>query len=108
MMDGPPPPLIGVRVLDLTQALAGPMATRLLADLGAEVIKIEIPGTGDSSRRMGTNYPAGESLYFMTFNRNKKSIALDLRRPKGVRSSTGWRKCRMWSSTTSGQALQSA
>ena len=83
MMEGPPPPLMGVRVLDLTQALAGPMATRLLADLGAEVIKIEIPGTGDSSRRMGTNYPEGESLYFMTFNRNKKSISLDLRNPRG-------------------------
>ncbi len=90
MMDGPPSPpegirapLEGIRVLDLTQALSGPMATRLLADLGAEVIKIEIPGTGDSSRRMGTNYPEGESLYFMTFNRNKQSITLDLRNAKG-------------------------
>ncbi len=79
----PTPPLEGVRVLDLTQALAGPMATRLLADMGAEVIKIEIPGAGDASRRMGTNYPAGESLYFMTFNRNKKSMTLDLRNAKG-------------------------
>ncbi len=83
MMDVPTPPLAGIRVLDLTQALSGPMATRLLADLGAEVIKVEIPGTGDTSRRMGTNYPAGESLYFMTFNRNKKSITLDLRSAKG-------------------------
>ena len=78
-----PAPLAGVRVLDLTQALSGPMATRLLADLGAEVIKIEIPGTGDAARRMGTTYLAGESLYFMTFNRNKQSIALDLTNPRG-------------------------
>ncbi len=76
-------PLAGIRVLDLTQALSGPMGTRLLADLGAEVIKIEIPGIGDAARRMGTNHPAGESLYFMTFNRNKKSMTLDLRNPQG-------------------------
>ena len=93
----PAAPLAGIRVLDLTQALSGPMATRLLADLGAEVIKIEIPGTGDSSRRMGTNYPAGESLYFMTFNRNKQSITLDLRNPQAhASSSIAWPRCPTW------------
>ena len=76
-------PLSGFRVLDLSQALSGPMASRLLADLGADVIKIEPPVTGDSARRMGTTYIEGESLYYMTFNRNKRGIVLDLRSQEG-------------------------
>jgi crotonobetainyl-CoA:carnitine CoA-transferase CaiB-like acyl-CoA transferase len=71
--------LAGVRVLDLTRMLAGPYATMLLADLGAEVIKVEDPA-GDPIRRMGPPFePDGRSPYFMAINRNKKSVVLDLR-----------------------------
>ena len=76
-------PLSGIRVLDLSQALSGPASTRMLADLGAEVIKVEPPGTGESARRMGTSFLNGESLYYMTFNRNKKGITLNLRTDAG-------------------------
>jgi CoA:oxalate CoA-transferase len=75
-------PLNGVRVLDLTRVLAGPYATLILGDLGAEVIKIERPGNGDDSRAFGP-FLAGESLYFMSLNRNKKSIVLDLKSENG-------------------------
>ncbi len=75
-------PLKGIRVLDLTRVLAGPYATLILGDLGAEVIKIERPGNGDDSRAFGP-FLEGESLYFMSLNRNKKSIVLDLRLEKG-------------------------
>ena len=78
-------PLSGIRVLDLSQALAGPMCTRMLGDLGAEIIKIEPPGVGEASRRLGTSYMGGESVYFMIFNRNKKGITLDLRTGEGRR-----------------------
>lgn len=76
--------LQGVRVLDLTRVLAGPFGSALLADLGAEVIKIETPGTGDPTRAMG---PAahGSTAYFVSTNRNKRGITLDLRRPEGQR-----------------------
>jgi CoA:oxalate CoA-transferase len=70
--------LEGIRVLDLTRVLAGPYATMVLADLGAEVIKIEIPGTGDDSRQFGP-YCNGESAYFMSLNRNKRSITMNLK-----------------------------
>src|SRR2546430_4972788 len=71
--------LRGVRVLDLTRMLAGPYATMLLADMGAEVIKVEEPA-GDPIRRMGPPFePDGRSPYFMAVNRNKKSVTLDLR-----------------------------
>ncbi len=74
--------LDGVRVLDLTQIMAGPFATMLLADLGADVIKIEKPSGGDDSRRMG-EILKGESAAFMTLNRNKRGIVLDLRSDHG-------------------------
>jgi formyl-CoA transferase/CoA:oxalate CoA-transferase len=74
--------LEGVRVLDLTRMLAGPYATMLLADLGAEVIKIE-PPEGDDIRRTGPPFVNGESAYFMAVNRNKKSVVLDLADPRG-------------------------
>ncbi len=75
--------LAGVRILDLTRMLAGPYATMLLADMGAEVIKVEEPG-GDPIRRMGPPFEAdGRSAYFMAVNRNKKSIVLDLRTEAG-------------------------
>ena len=74
--------LCGIRVIDLTRVLAGPFCTMLLGDLGAEIIKIEMPGQGDDSRR----YPpfiGDESAYFMNLNRNKKSVVLNLKDPKG-------------------------
>src|SRR3954453_2481005 len=76
-------PLQGVRVLDFTRVLAGPSAALALADLGAEVIKIEPPGTGDETR----TFPPmreGESHYFLAVNRGKKSIVIDLKSPEGV------------------------
>lgn len=76
-------PLDGVRVLDLTQALAGPFATRFLGDLGAEVIKIEQPGVGDPSRQFGPYFLEGESAYFLGFNRNKQGVTINLRSEKG-------------------------
>jgi len=63
--------------------LAGPYCTMMLADLGAEVIKVEAPGAGDESRSWGPPFVSGESAYFMSVNRNKKSLALDLRSPEG-------------------------
>jgi len=75
--------LEGVRVLDLSRMLAGPYGGMLLADQGAEVIKIEAPG-GDPMRVMGPPFlPDGESAYFLAVNRNKKSVALDLTKPAG-------------------------
>jgi CoA:oxalate CoA-transferase len=71
-------PLSGVRVLDLTRVLAGPFCTMLLADLGAEVVKVERPG-GDDARRFGPFLSSGESAYFAGVNRGKKSIVLDLK-----------------------------
>ena len=76
-------PLEGVRILDLSQVLGGPLATRILGDLGAEIIKIEQPGSGDASRRLGPYFLNGESAYFLAFNRNKKSITLNLQKPEG-------------------------
>ncbi|MFH1141216.1 MAG: CoA transferase [Chloroflexota bacterium] len=76
-------PLSGVRVLDLTQVLGGPFGSRTLADLGAEVIKVETPGIGDSTRRSLAFALNGESFYFLGMNRNKKGITLNLKSPKG-------------------------
>jgi CoA:oxalate CoA-transferase len=75
--------LRGVRVLDLTRMLAGPYGTMLLADLGAEVIKLERPGTGDEIRAIGPHFVQGESVYFLSVNRGKRSVAIDLARPEG-------------------------
>jgi formyl-CoA transferase len=77
-------PLSGIRVLDLSRILAGPYATMMLGDLGAEVIKVERPGTGDDTRTWGPPFSGGESAYYLCCNRNKKSIVLDLKRPEGV------------------------
>ncbi len=75
-------PLDGIKVLDLTRVLAGPYATMLLGDLGAEVIKIEQPGTGDESRNFGP-FKNGFSLYFMSVNRGKRSVTLNLKTERG-------------------------
>jgi len=76
-------PLEGVTVLDLTRVLAGPFCTMLLSDMGAEVIKVEIPGRGDDSRHFGP-FKEGESGYYIFLNRGKKSMTLNLKHPKGV------------------------
>jgi len=75
--------LEGIRVLDLTSYLAGPYCTMIMADLGAEVVKVEQPGTGDGSREWGPPFIEGESAYYLSVNRNKKSITLNLRSDKG-------------------------
>ena len=75
--------LDGVKVLDLTQMIAGPLCTMLLGDLGADVIKIEPPG-GDSSRGIGLNRACGESDYFLSVNRNKRSVVVDLKQENGI------------------------
>lgn len=77
------PPLAGVRILDLSRVLAGPWCTMTLGDLGAEVIKIEQPGSGDDTRRWGPPYVADEAAYFLSTNRNKKSVEVDLATPGG-------------------------
>lgn len=73
-------PLDGVRVVDLTRALAGPFCTMILGDLGADVIKVEQPGAGDDSRHWGPPFKNGESAYFLNANRNKRGITLNLKR----------------------------
>jgi crotonobetainyl-CoA:carnitine CoA-transferase CaiB-like acyl-CoA transferase len=75
--------LAGVRVLDLTTSIAGPYATQLLSDFGAEVVKIERPGQGDDSRGWGPPFLEGRSLWHASVNRNKKSVTLDLRKEEG-------------------------
>ena len=75
--------LSGVRVLDLTRVLAGPFATMILADMGAEVIKIENPVVGDETRTWGPPFVGEETAYFVAINRNKKSVALNIKHPKG-------------------------
>ena len=81
MTDGP---LRGVRVLDLSRVLAGPYCTMMLADLGADVVKVERPGSGDQSRAWGPPFVAGESTYFMSTNRGKRSVAVDVTDPRGL------------------------
>jgi crotonobetainyl-CoA:carnitine CoA-transferase CaiB-like acyl-CoA transferase len=76
----------GVRVLDLTSYLSGPYCTMLLGDLGAEVVKVEEPGKGDGSRAWGPPFVGGESTYFMSINRNKKSVTLNLKTEDGRRA----------------------
>ncbi|XP_073095176.1 succinyl-CoA:glutarate CoA-transferase isoform X9 [Manis javanica] len=78
-------PLKGVKILDLTRVLAGPFATMNLGDLGAEVIKVERPGAGDDTRTWGPPFVGTESTYFLSVNRNKKSIAVNIKDPKGVK-----------------------
>jgi formyl-CoA transferase/CoA:oxalate CoA-transferase len=78
-------PLSGLTVIDLTRVLSGPYCTMMLADMGARVIKIEQPGRGDDTRAWGPPFIAGESAYFLSINRNKESLTLDLKHPAGRR-----------------------
>ncbi len=85
-----PQPLAGIRVLDLSRVLAGPWASQILGDLGADVVKVERPGSGDDTRAWGPPYlqdadgqPTRESAYFLCANRNKRSIAIDMASPQG-------------------------
>ena len=75
--------LAGIRVLDLSRVIAGPVCTQILGDLGAEVIKIEQPGVGDDTRAWGPPFLNGESAYFFCVNRNKRSVTLNLKDPRG-------------------------
>lgn len=92
-------PLDGIRVFDLTIWVQGPLASMMLADLGAEVIKVEKPGQGDFSRGVQTLFgqpqtlAGGRSLMFEIANRNKKAVGIDLHKPEGLLSSGGTRRC---------------
>ena len=85
-------PLAGVLVVDLTRVLAGPWCTQILADLGAEVVKIERPGAGDDTRDWGPPFLAGpngergDAAYYLGCNRNKRSVELDITKPFGQRA----------------------
>lgn len=76
-------PLKGIRVIDLSRHLAGPYCSMLLADMGAEVIKVEQPGKGDETRTYGPPFIEGESVYFLSVNRNKKSITVNFKQDEG-------------------------
>ena len=77
-------PLEGVKVLDLSRVLAGPYATMVLADLGADVVKVEHPERGDDTRHWGPPFAGGESAYFLSVNRNKRSAGVDLKDTEGL------------------------
>src|SRR5690349_17695128 len=75
--------LAGVRVLDLTRVVAGPFCTMILGDMGAEILKVEQPGRGDESRTWGPPFLGSESAYFLSVNRNKRGMTLNLKKPRG-------------------------
>ena len=81
-------------VADFSSVLAGPFASMLLGDLGAEVIKIESPDGGDPTRAWGPPYAAGDSTYYLSVNRNKRSVAIDLRTDAGRARAWVWRVAR--------------
>jgi crotonobetainyl-CoA:carnitine CoA-transferase CaiB-like acyl-CoA transferase len=74
-------PLEDIKVLDLSHALAGPFCSTMLADFGAQVVKLEPPGAGDIAREWGTPMPGGDHAYFLTLHRNKRGIVVDLKHP---------------------------
>src|SRR5438445_13705996 len=77
-------PLSGIRVLDASRVLAGPFCGQLLGDLGAEVLKVERPGSGDETRAWGPPFAGDFSAYYLSCNRNKKGLTLDLASPEGL------------------------
>lgn len=79
-----PPPLAGVLVADLSRVLAGPLASMFLADLGATVVKVERPGSGDDTRSWGPPYVGTVTTYYTSVNRNKRSVTLDLGDPRDL------------------------
>jgi crotonobetainyl-CoA:carnitine CoA-transferase CaiB-like acyl-CoA transferase len=79
-----PSPLAGIRVLDLSRVLAGPLATMILGDLGADVLKVERPETGDDTRHWGPPFAGDDAAYYLSLNRNKRSVAVDLKTPGGI------------------------
>lgn len=81
--EGRPDPLNGIKVLDLTQFLAGPFSTQIFADLGAEVIKLEAPA-GDWSRTLPPHFVGDDSCYYLSINRNKEAVAIDMKAPEGL------------------------
>src|SRR5262245_51321265 len=83
-LDSTAPPLAGLTIVDLTRVLSGPYCTMILADMGARVIKIEQPGRGDDTRAWGPPFLGSESAYFLSINRNKESLTLDLKQPAGL------------------------
>jgi crotonobetainyl-CoA:carnitine CoA-transferase CaiB-like acyl-CoA transferase len=84
MQTDPCGPLSGVRVLDASRVLAGPLCGQILGDLGAEVLKVERPGSGDDTRTWGPPFIGTQSAYFLSCNRNKHGLTLDLARPEGI------------------------
>ncbi|HXF72064.1 MAG TPA: CoA transferase [Actinomycetota bacterium] len=82
--DRPGLPLGGIRVLDLSRVLAGPLCTMILGDLGADVVKVERPGVGDDTRGWGPPFVGADAAYFLALNRNKRSVALDLDTEEGL------------------------
>jgi glutaryl-CoA transferase len=89
MSDAANAPLAGIRVVDLTRILAGPLCAMMLGDMGAEVIKVEPPGTGDDTRGWGPPFIAGEAAYFLGINRNKRSLTLNMAVPAGQKILAG-------------------
>jgi crotonobetainyl-CoA:carnitine CoA-transferase CaiB-like acyl-CoA transferase len=84
MISDPYPPLVGLRVLDASRVLAGPFCGQVLGDLGADVLKLERPGSGDETRAWGPPFLGSQSAYFLSCNRNKRSLTLDLSKPEGL------------------------
>ena len=85
MLTDPHGPLAGIRVLDASRVLAGPFCGQMLGDLGADVIKVERPGAGDDTRAWGPPFAGPTSAYFLSCNRNKRGITLDIAKPEGIR-----------------------
>src|ERR687884_1408047 len=77
-------PLDGIQVVDLSRALPGPFCSMMLGDMGADVLKVEQPGVGDNARSWGPPFQGGESTYFLSVNRNKRSLSLNLRDARGA------------------------
>ncbi len=99
----PQGPLTDLLVLDVTRVLAGPVAGMLLADLGAQVIKVEQPGLGDDAREFGP-FSNGVRGYYASVNRGKRSLTLNLKASEGRPSSCAWPRQRSSSSRTTGRA----